>query len=125
MPFYISNYENEIIDKNNFMFKSTIFDIGNLIKKIIQLENNLNEMKKNLGIIKINEIYIDLILNGINRIDKFPFISYFSFFNFMKKNNLLKDKNEEKYVEIIYSRMNKLNNGELTLYEISKELEYI
>ena len=43
----------------------------------------------------------------------------------MKKHSLLKDKNEERYVELIYSRMNKLNDGELTLYEISKELEYI
>ena len=43
----------------------------------------------------------------------------------MKKHNLILEKNEEKYVELIYSRMNKLNNGQLSLYEISKELEYI
>lgn len=125
MPFNISNNEDEIIDKEYSMYKSTLIDIGNLIKKIIQLEKNLNEMKKNLGIININDIYIDLISNGINKLDKFPFISFFSFFNFMKKHNLILDKNEEKYVELIYLRMNKLNNGQLSLYEISKELEYI
>ena len=75
--------------------------------------------------ININDIYIDLISNGINKLDKFPFISFYSFFNFMKKHNLILEKNEEKYVELIYSRMNKLNNGQLSLYEISKELEYI
>ena len=125
MPFNSINKEDEIIDKEYSMYKSTIIDIGNLIKKIIQLEKNLNEMKKNLGVININDIYIDLISNGINKLDKYPFISFFSFFNFMKKHNLILEKNEEKYVELIYSRMNKLNNGQLSLYEISKELEYI
>ena len=125
MPFNSINKEDEIIDKEYSMYKSTIIDIGNLIKKIIQLEKNLNEMKKNLGVININDIYIDLISNGINKLDKYPFISFFSFFNFMKKHNLILEKIEEKYVELIYSRMNKLNNGQLSLYEISKELEYI
>ena len=125
MPFQIQYNENEMINKNEQLKQSTLIDIGFLIKRIIQLEKNLNEMKKNLGDINTDNIYVDLITNGINKNDEFPFISFFSFFNFMKKHSLLKDKNEERYVELIYSRMNKLNDGELTLYEISKELEYI
>ena len=55
------------------------------------------------------------------------YISYYTFFNYVKCNNILNvdDDNVKNILEIIFNRINKSNNGKMSLFDLNKELNYI
>ena len=109
--------------------KDTLTDIKNLINVMISCEVSMNNFKK-----FFNENSPDIIFNDIinfnyndNNNNKVSFITYYTFYNYVKCNNILNvdDDNIKSVLEIIFNRINKSNNGKLSLFDLNKELNYI
>ena len=113
--------------------KDTLIDIKNLINIMIKCEVSMNNFKKFFDENSPDIIFKDIINynynndNNNNNNNKVSYITYYTFFNYVKCNNIFNvdDDNIKNTLEIIFNRINKSNNGKLSLFDLNKELNYI
>ena len=103
-------------NKSDIFLLSTKIYLINLIRLIIQYENELNLIKKN--IIRINMYLKDIF----NKIDKsgLGFISDFEFLMYLRNCGINCNETE---ISLIFSKLDKNKNGKIELWEIEDELK--
>ena len=103
-------------NKSDIFLLSTKIYLINLIRLIIQYENELNLIKKNIAGINM---YLKDIFNKIDK-SGLGFISDFEFLMYLRNCGINCNETE---ISLIFSKLDKNKNGKIELWEIEDELK--
>ena len=96
--------------------EKTIICLRNVLNLIINLENEINEMRKGFSILirRIKDIFKMFDLQGLG------FFNFKDFIRYLKDNDML---NESLNVDLLFIRLDKNRNGKIDFTEIADEIE--
>ena len=96
--------------------EKTIICLRNVLNLIINLENEINEMRKGFSILirRIKDIFKMFDLQGLG------FFNFKDFIRYLKDNDML---DESLNVDLLFIRLDKNRNGKIDFTEIADEIE--